>query len=453
MAYALPQLTDEERQKQLQQQSEAAPTGSGAPAGGGAAPGAGDASGQAAPSRPASSGFVNLDDYVKANDNTASSMADGLYSKADSQAAEASSNLTQLRQQYADQAHGGTLSFSAPQQPARTPRPVEGPDAPQRRLTPYSPGDRSSGPAQKPTAAGYFDDTGATTPHSYAPFFENHQETPSYAKATSATGTVPAPGQPADSVPETPDAPAPAPYSYSTPRQPDNLGGIMDPTGLYPGLHNGFVTGAEGQANDVVNGTYGGPHNLTQVDGYGDLFSKTRAATQAVGALGSESGRIGALQQQYGQQGGYTGGMANLDAALLGQADGGRLAQLQDHWGNLGSNLDAATGDTSPSDEAIAQTQDAQAAASDYLRRGVDYNNAEAARLNTDKQQLQREQERQFSDAQAAYAKFARQNHGQLHNPISFEEWAKLPENAIYSWDPHTYVGFMDNGGKTPARK
>ena len=82
------------------------------------------------------------------------------------------------------------------------------------------------------------------------------------------------------------------------------------------------VRRGEGAKNfsDWYNQTYGGPGAASEVEGYEDVQSGVKDLERQAGLTGSSSGRQQLMRGI--RDGGYTGGEAKFDAALMGSSDG-----------------------------------------------------------------------------------------------------------------------------------
>lgn len=74
---------------------------------------------------------------------------------------------------------------------------------------------------------------------------------------------------------------------------------------------------------------------------YMDLTKSINKSGQQVAALQNDAGRQALLQEQNKGRP-YSAGMARMDGALMGAADGNKFAQLQNKYGALTDSLDAA---------------------------------------------------------------------------------------------------------------
>jgi hypothetical protein len=119
------------------------------------------------------------------------------------------------------------------------------------------------------------------------------------------------------------------------------------------------------EAHAVMDSTYGGPKNLTEVGGYKNAVSDLDQARQNVNALGSLEGRQAALGGIYGARGGYTRGMGAFDALLASPGDAS-FADARNRFSNLERAFGTATNDTSVYDQARNQSAAAQQAARAY---------------------------------------------------------------------------------------
>lgn len=101
------------------------------------------------------------------------------------------------------------------------------------------------------------------------------------------------------------------------------------------------LTPAELQA--LIDAKYTGPESLSDMAGWDAAKAKVDKTAQDAARLSSLSGRMGALQDQYGKGGGYNLGSQRLDSFLSGATGGGRFQELKDKYGALSESVGGAS--------------------------------------------------------------------------------------------------------------
>lgn len=102
---------------------------------------------------------------------------------------------------------------------------------------------------------------------------------------------------------------------------------------------------------------YGGPMSITENKGYGTAVKQAAKATDMAGALNTTGGVRSLLQDTYGRQGPYSGGLGRLDAAMVGQDGQAAFADARSRFPQLSSALgDAVSGSRVLVGQAVAQS-------------------------------------------------------------------------------------------------
>lgn len=115
------------------------------------------------------------------------------------------------------------------------------------------------------------------------------------------------------------------------------------------------------KAMQSQNFQYSGPGSLSEMPEWSNLAAGANDAQTRAQQLGSTS-RGAVLQGRYGGMGGYTGADSAFDSAILGQAAGGKLADLSKTYSGLNNMLRQAN-DQSATAAQNVQAQNAQVAA------------------------------------------------------------------------------------------
>lgn len=135
--------------------------------------------------------------------------------------------------------------------------------------------------------------------------------------------------------------------------------------------------------------TYKGPGSLSDMPGWDAARQKADKAAEDSARLASFSGRMGALQDQYGKQGGYTLGQQRLDSFLSGAAGSKRFEDLKARYGALSQGL----GGLNTASQGQAQTA-AQSVKDDASRYGGMVPGLQTQEAEAAAQQRKAEQER-----------------------------------------------------------
>lgn len=155
-------------------------------------------------------------------------------------------------------------------------------------------------------------------------------------------------------------------------------------------------------ATRLAGTTYEGPKtwNDAGVDTQA-LHGEVAKANDAVANLGSLGGRSSLLRESY-RNGPMTTGGSLLDAVLLGQAGGARMAELQGQYGGLSERLKVAQGGA---DEAYgAAARDTATAAGQYGTLAGQYRTAETERqrgVQAERDRAAAERRRRENEARA----------------------------------------------------
>lgn len=143
--------------------------------------------------------------------------------------------------------------------------------------------------------------------------------------------------------------------------------------------------------------TYSGPTGLGEVKGYSEARQKAEEAERQAQGLTSLYGRQAALQEKYGQGGGYTAGQQRFDAALSGAAGGQRFDELKSKYGSLSSAFDTAA--KTAQGEAQGAIKSTQEAAGKYEALAPTLQQREKQRADEERQR-KLEQDRQRYEEQ-----------------------------------------------------
>lgn len=120
--------------------------------------------------------------------------------------------------------------------------------------------------------------------------------------------------------------------------------------GIFNQLRGGRAADIVGNAdnlkryNTMANARYGGPKELSQVEGFGDLAQKYGKARSYLDNTATDQGRYALLGDLYNRPN-YTSGMRNLDQTIL-QADPNSRNQLQglrDKYSGIDDDIDVAS--------------------------------------------------------------------------------------------------------------